>query len=635
MTIVDLYDEIASTEVLAGDVFHDRFELPPGEIEAIQAEDLSELWMANPRIYRILRRARSLESARERLFDYLNDQERWVFALDNELHPLEKANVRECVRVFMSIIGPINEKRAGFSAVETLWKLARNELDRREVELSRGFVLEFIHLFRGVAGLSGIYSPSGVCRKEVPAFIAMDGREAALVRSAVLDEEGRNIEERIKRFPSGFDPAVRRLREERKKKILNDFGGAEDDWNDYRWHLKHVIRDEEMLAAVTPLTPTEKQAIHEAKELRIPFGVTPYYAHLMDNDTSRRFDYAVRMQVMPPPSYIEGVKSHRKDLNHALDFMGEHDTSPIDLITRRYPKIAILKPYNTCAQICVYCQRNWEIQDVLDENALSPKERIVEALAWLKDHPTIADVLITGGDPGVMQDDMLEWIVSEVAAMPHVRRIRIGTRTPVVLPQRVTPEWCDILGRYHELGRREVSVVTHFQHTYEVTPEACEAVQRLVRKGIAVYNQTVFTFSNSRRFELVALRRALRSIGVDPYYTFNAKGKEETRDYRVPIARLLQERKEEARLLPGLDRTDEPVFNVPRLGKNHLRSWQDHRVVMILPDGRRIYEFHPWEKNIKAIPPYTYADVAIWDYLKQLQGAGEDIREYRNIWYYY
>ncbi|MEJ2368817.1 MAG: hypothetical protein P8Z49_10835 [Acidobacteriota bacterium] len=178
-------------------------------------------------------------------------------------------------------------------------------------------------------------------------------------------------------------------------------------------------------------------------------------------------------------------------------------------------------------------------------------------------------------------------------------------------------------------------MVTHFQHTYEVTPEACEAVQRLVRKGIAVYNQTVFTFSNSRRFELVALRRALRSIGVDPYYTFNAKGKEETRDYRVPIARLLQERKEEARLLPGLDRTDEPVFNVPRLGKNHLRSWQDHRVVMILPDGRRIYEFHPWEKNIKAIPPYTYADVAIWDYLKQLQGAGEDIREYRNIWYYY
>jgi lysine 2,3-aminomutase len=632
---IDLYNEIVSTEVLAGDVFHDRFELPPGEIEAIKSEDLSELWMANPRIYRLLKRARSVESARERLFDYLNDQERWVFALDNDIHPLEKANVRECIRVFMSVIGPINEKRTGFSAIRTLWMLARGELDRSEADLSRGFVLEFIHLFKGVAGLSGIYSPSGVCRKEVPAFISMNGREAAQVRSEVLDEEGRNIEKQIRRFPSGYDPGVVQLRKERKRKILEHFGGTEENWNDYHWHLKHVIRDADTLASVTPLTAEEKTAVKEARELHIPFGVTPYYAHLMDNDTSRRFDYAVRMQVIPPASYVKGVKTHRQDLNQALDFMGEHDTSPIDLITRRYPKIAIVKPYNTCAQICVYCQRNWEIQDVLDENALSPKKRIAEALAWLGDHPSIADVLITGGDPGVMADDMMEWILSEVASMPHVRRIRIGTRVPVVLPQRITDDWCAILERYHELGKREIAVVTHFEHSYEVTPEACEAVQRILRKGIGVYNQTVFTFSNSRRFELVALRRALRSIGVDPYYTFNAKGKEETRDYRVPIARLLQERKEEARLLPGLDRTDEPVFNVPRLGKNHLRSWQDHRVVMILPDGRRVYEFHPWEKNIKAIPPYSYTDVAIWDYLKQLQEAGEDIRDYRNIWYYY
>jgi lysine 2,3-aminomutase len=103
----------------------------------------------------------------------------------------------------------------------------------------------------------------------------------------------------------------------------------------------------------------------------------------------------------------------------------------------------------------------------------------------------------------------------------------------------------------------------------------------------------------------------------------------------VPIARILQERKEEARLLPGLDRTDEPVFNVPRLGKNHLRAWQDHRVVMILPDGSRVYEFHPWEKNIDAIPPYNYVDVPIYDYLEELASRGENVRDYRTIWYYY
>lgn len=140
---------------------------------------------------------------------------------------------------------------------------------------------------------------------------------------------------------------------------------------------------------------------------------------------------------------------------------------------------------------------------------------------------------------------------------------------------------------------------------------------------------------NSRRFESAKLRRDLKSIGVDPYYTFNMKGKEETSRYMVPIARILQEQKEEARLLPGLDRTDEPVFNVPKLGKNHLRAGQDHRLVMILPDGSRVYEFHPWEKNITAIPPYNYVDVPIYDYLEELAIRGENVRDYRTIWFYY
>jgi lysine 2,3-aminomutase len=113
------------------------------------------------------------------------------------------------------------------------------------------------------------------------------------------------------------------------------------------------------------------------------------------------------------------------------------------------------------------------------------------------------------------------------------------------------------------------------------------------------------------------------------------KGKEETHRYMVPIARILQERKEEARLLPGLDRTDEPVFNVPKLGKNHLRGWQDHRLVMIRPDGSRVYEFHPWEKNITPVPPYNYVDVPIYDYLEELAARGENIRDYRTIWFYY
>ena len=105
--------------------------------------------------------------------------------------------------------------------------------------------------------------------------------------------------------------------------------------------------------------------------------------------------------------------------------------------------------------------------------------------------------------------------------------------------------------------------------------------------------------------------------------------------YRVPITRVLQERKEEARLFPGLDRTDEHVFNVPRLGKNHLRAGQDRRLIMIRPDGTRIYEIDPWEKNISAVNPYVYTDVPIHEYLNVLERKGEDINDYRSIWYYH
>jgi lysine 2,3-aminomutase len=145
----------------------------------------------------------------------------------------------------------------------------------------------------------------------------------------------------------------------------------------------------------------------------------------------------------------------------------------------------------------------------------------------------------------------------------------------------------------------------------------------------------VFTFGNSRRFETSALRIAIKQIGVDPYYNFNMKGKSEIEQYAVPVARILQERKEEARLLPGIFRTDEPVFNVPFLGKNHLRAWQDHELIAILPDGRRMYSFHPWEKNIDQVKPYLYTDVTIKSYLEKLKERGEKQEEYNSIWYYY
>ncbi|MCZ7397806.1 MAG: hypothetical protein O8C59_04790, partial [Candidatus Methanoperedens sp.] len=229
----------------------------------------------------------------------------------------------------------------------------------------------------------------------------------------------------------------------------------------------------------------------------------------------------------------------------------------------------------------------------------------------------------------------IEWMLSEISGIEHIERIRIGTRIIVTMPQRITDELVEIFGKYHELGTRELSIVTHFEHPTEITPDSLEAIRKIKKQGISLYNQQVFTYYNSKRYESCLLRKVLKKSGIDPYYTFNTKGKDETIDYRVPIARIEQERKEEARFLPGLVRTDEAVFNVPRLGKSHLRAWQDHEVIMIMQDGKRLYRFYPWESKYALVEPYNYTDVSIYDYLKRLNDDGEDVEEYSSIWYYF
>ncbi len=398
---------------------------------------------------------------------------------------------------------------------------------------------------------------------------------------------------------------------------------------------KNIITDADRLASVVRLTEEEHRTVKKAVKQRLPFGITPYYASLMDNDFERGGDRAIRAQVIPTPTYVEQMAAHGKNRAHAFDFMLEADTSPIDLITRRYPAVAILKPFNTCPQICVYCQRNWEIADAMAPKAMAERRQIENACLWIKNHPAIKEVLITGGDPLAMTDRSLERILEKIAAIDHVEMIRIGSRVPVTMPMRITPGLAALLGRFRNPGKREVALVTHIEHVYEVTPQLVSAVDLLKRQGISVYNQHVFTFFVSRRFEAAALRRLIRTCGVDSYYTFAPKGKEETADYRVPVARILQEQKEENRLLPGTRRTDEPVYNVPGLGKNYLRAYQHRDLISILPDGSRVYEFHPWEKNIVERSAYVGTDVPILTYLSRLEEMGESPEDYSSIWYYF
>ncbi len=571
----------------------------------------------------------SIDIKRKKINKFLADTLMATFDDDPAIPPLEWILTRDAIRVFRNILSTRNESLAGFSLLQHINDLLHKENFKQIQMPSSGFFAELDHLIRGITGKTGVYTD------KIPAFVKHKGKKAARMRSSNLSTMGKTAEKFIDRYPNGLDKDVIRKRNNNIARILKHFNATESDWENWKWHTHHIIRNANRLDSLIKITDEEYHAVKLARKYKIPFGITPYYLSLMDNDTSRNNDYAVRAQVIPGIDYIEKLKEKKENKESSLDFMLEQDTSPIEGITRRYPMIAILKPIMTCPQICVYCQRNWEIEDVYSRKAVLSKEKLENAIQWIAETPEIKEILITGGDPFLLSDTKIEELLLKLSHIKHIERIRIGTRTPVTLPMRITDSLVNKISKFHKPGKREILMVTHFEHSYEITPRTMEAIQKFRSTGITVNNQLVYTFYNSRKFEAVALRLNLRLIGVTPYYTFNTKGKEETDNFRVPIARLMQEQNEEARLLPGSVRTDEIVFNVPGLGKNYLRANQHHDVISILPDGRRVFEFHPWEKKLSLADTYVYTDVSIYDYLKRLKSIGENTAHYNTIWYYY
>ncbi len=588
-----------------------------------------------PKVVEILCTAGDVDEARSLLLELLGNLE--LRHRVSEEHPLVRAQAVSAINVLRNILSPCNEKASGISDLQLLMKVFR---DGDTSAVGRDFIIEFIHLLAAAYGKPWAGQAKYAEGLGYFDFSQIKGRRAGIERSNYLDRLYARVKEYMDRYPTGLDPDVVERRKKHKQAILNALGGTEDDWVNYKWHYANTIKTKERVMKVKDvinLGDEEVETILLAIENKVPFGITPYYASLMDPEFPWKYDYQIRSQVIPPRYYVDKLIQHREDREYYFDFMGEHDTSPEDLITRRYLMISIIKPCDTCPQICVYCQRNWEIQEAMVAGAIAPPQKLEKAIEWFAEHPSMRDVLITGGDPFVMNDDMIEKMLSRFSEMEHVAHIRIGTRTLITVPFRITEELAELLGSYIEPGRRNISVVTHAESSYEITPEVAQAVWRLRRQGIYVYNQQVYTFWVSRRFENVKFRMTLKKVGIDPYYNFYPKGKEETLHYQVPVARMMQERKEEARLLPGVFRTDEPVFNVPRLGKNHVMRAQDHELIAIAPDGKRIYLWHPWEKNITPTKPYVYKElVSIGEYLRRLKEVfNEDLDEYRSIWYYY
>ncbi|MHA2289952.1 MAG: KamA family radical SAM protein, partial [Promethearchaeota archaeon] len=390
-------------------------------------------WKADPAIFILLKRSNTLQEAREKLIHYLEGLD-WAYRRDiTQIASWDYIILKEAVRCMKNIISPRNERLAVSSSLEYLWKAATTG----DAEVKNGFIQEFYHLFNAINGNAKIYPPLYLNKLSIPSFEGIYGQEASIKRSNYLDEISKSMNIHLRRYPSGFNEEIIEQRIEHKLKILEALGGTEDDWMDWRWQFKNVFKDLSgfsILKELIELTPEEESAIQLALENNIPFGITPHYLHLMDEKPSQ-LDLAVRRQVIPPISYVKKMIDVGDDRS-SLDFMRESDTSPVQLVTRRYPKVAIIKPYDSCPQICVYCQRNWEITCPFMPGAMASQEALDNALNWFDEHQEIMDVLVTGGDPLVMSNDRIDYIINALSRNKHIRSIRIATRIPITVPMR-------------------------------------------------------------------------------------------------------------------------------------------------------------------------------------------------------
>ncbi len=293
-------------------------------------------------------------------------------------------------------------------------------------------------------------------------------------------------------------------------------------WNDWRWQLQHRVTTRKELSRYVTLTADEEAGLAAAPDL-FRVGITPYYLSLIDPE--HRF-CPVRMQVIPSAAELAHSPGEYRDP------LGEDGLSPATGLVHRYPDRVLLLALDRCAIYCRHCNRR---RLVGGEEPIA-KSEIERAIDYIRAHPQIHDVLLSGGDPLTMSTDKLEWVLRQLRSIPHVDYVRIGTRVPVCLPMRVTGELCRMLRRYHPLY-----INTHFNHPKELTPEAKAACERLADAGIPLGNQAVLLRRiNSSARTLEALFRGLLRMRVKPYYLFQGDPVFGTDHLRTPVAAGLQ-----------------------------------------------------------------------------------------------
>ncbi len=291
------------------------------------------------------------------------------------------------------------------------------------------------------------------------------------------------------------------------------------DWEDWHWQLKHRIRSKEELTEIIKLTPEEEKGISKASG-RLSMAITPYWATLIDPE-----DPECPLRRQSVPTVAESIIGPHE----MTDPCAEDRDSPARHLVHRYPDRVLLLATEHCAMYCRHCTRRRLVGEHNESDAASKFDAAIE---YIKSNRKIRDVLISGGDPLILEDEVLENLLKSLSEISHVEFLRLGTRVPVTLPQRITEKLINILKKYSPIW-----MSIHFNHPKEITKRCKIACDMLAEAGIPLGSQTVLLKGiNDRPYIMKKLMHELIKIRVRPYYIYQCDPVRGTQHFRTPVA---------------------------------------------------------------------------------------------------
>jgi len=298
---------------------------------------------------------------------------------------------------------------------------------------------------------------------------------------------------------------------------------TKEEWNDWKWQLKNRVMDVETLQKILPLSDEEKKAIEHSLEF-LRMAITPYYLSLIDPENKHD---PVRKQAIPTAKELIVA---REDM---LDPLHEDVDSPTPGLTHRYPDRVLLLVTDMCSMYCRHCTRRRKSGET---DKPLPLEYVEQAVEYLRGHKEVRDVLISGGDPLTLPTQYLETIIKKIAEVPSVEIIRIGSRAPVVFPQRIDDELITMLKKYQPIWLN-----THFNHPNEITPESANAISKLADAGIPLGNQSVLLKGVNDHPEIMKrLMQDLVKLRIRPYYIYQCDLSQGLSHFRTTVSKGLE-----------------------------------------------------------------------------------------------